>query len=94
MTPDPTGSLRRTVYLLRARTDPKTFQGLFDAPDPAAPSEGRAESIVAPQALYLMNSPFVKEQAAAFARRIGGMGDEDAARLRTWLRGLGVPLPG
>src|SRR4029450_11810485 len=63
---------RRSLYLMAARTGAKTaeFGPLFDAPDCSAIVERRTESIVAPQALFLMNDPLVTELATALAERV------------------------
>lgn len=76
---------RRTIYLAATRRDSRGFRIVFDAPDTKAPQGGRSESTVAPQALYLLNDPFVLRQAAAIAERSSREGGaEDTARLR-WL---------
>ncbi|MBS0267012.1 MAG: DUF1549 domain-containing protein [Planctomycetes bacterium] len=63
---------RRSVYLQTSRTGAKSadFGPLFDAPDCSGIVERRTESIVAPQALFLMNDPLVTSLAAALAVRI------------------------
>ena len=63
---------RRSLYLLAARTGAKTadFGALFDAADCGAIVEARKESTVAPQALFLLNDPFVLDLAEALAARI------------------------
>jgi hypothetical protein len=61
---------RRTVYQMTVRSDRSGFGPLFDAADPTAPVDRRTESTVAPQALFLLNHPFVKEQARAVASQI------------------------
>ncbi len=58
---------RRTVY---AFVDRKTLPGLFrsfDFPDPNFSSPGRTSTTLPPQALFLLNSPFVVENAKALA---------------------------
>lgn len=60
---------RRGLY---AYIDREDFPGLlasFDVPSPDASRARRAETTVPQQALYLMNSPFVIEQAKAVAQR-------------------------
>jgi hypothetical protein len=61
---------RRTVYLRAVRSDRSNFRALFDAADPEVPTEQRTVSTVAPQALFLMNHPFVTARAKAFAGRL------------------------
>ncbi|MDB5390192.1 MAG: Protein of unknown function (DUF1553)/Protein of unknown function (DUF1549)/Planctomycete [Planctomycetaceae bacterium] len=66
------GNPRRTLYLMAVRTGAKTaeFGSLFDAADCTGIVERRFESTVAPQALFLMNDPFVSELATALAQRV------------------------
>ncbi len=52
------------------RSDRTGFGPLFDAADSTAPVDERTVSTVAPQALFLLNHPFVKAQAVAFADRV------------------------
>jgi hypothetical protein len=61
---------RRTVYQMTVRSDRSGFGPLFDAADPTAPVDRRTESTVAPQALFLLNHPFAREQAKALAKRL------------------------
>lgn len=63
---------RRSLYLMSVRTGAKSaeFGPLFDAPDCSGIVERRNESIVAPQALFLMNDPFVTQLAEALAERV------------------------
>jgi hypothetical protein len=58
---------RRSVYLpvVRGRLFP--FFITFDFPDPGVTVGKRATTTVAPQALFLLNNPFVKAQAEATA---------------------------
>jgi hypothetical protein len=67
--PDPS-SRRRMIYLQVSRTSKSPFEGLFDGADPTAHTDRRTVSTVAPQALFLLNHPFVRDQAAALARRL------------------------
>jgi hypothetical protein len=67
---------RRTVYLTTIRSDRSGFRPLFDVADSTAPVDKRTVSTVAPQALFLMNNPFIMEQTAALAKRII-QGDQD-----------------
>jgi hypothetical protein len=59
---------RRTIYgyINRFNLDP-TLR-VFDFPTPMQSQPARGESIVAPQALFAMNSPFVIDQAAAITQ--------------------------
>ena len=74
-------SPRRTLYLMTVRSDRTGFGPLFDVADSTAPVDRRTVSTVAPQALFLMNHPFVKAQARAFAARVQARGGSEADRL-------------
>jgi hypothetical protein len=64
------GSNRRSVYLPVFRnTLPELFQ-VFDFADPSLVVGRRNVSTIAPQALFLMNHPFPREQAEATAKRL------------------------
>jgi hypothetical protein len=65
---------RRTVYLQSVRTGPGAtdFGRVFDRADPGSIVGKRGESVVAPQALFFLNDPFVSEMARALAARIAG----------------------
>jgi hypothetical protein len=70
---------RRTVYLQSVRTGPGAtdFGRVFDRADPGSIVGERGESVVAPQALFFLNDPFVTEMARAIATRIAS--EEPAA---------------
>ncbi|MFK7820079.1 MAG: DUF1553 domain-containing protein, partial [Planctomycetaceae bacterium] len=53
----------------------------FDYPDPTMPTEHRNETIVAPQALLVMNDPLVIGSAEAFARQLIDETQSDAERI-------------
>jgi hypothetical protein len=61
---------RRTLYLMTIRSDKSGFGPLFDAADPESSVERRTISTVAPQALFLLNDPFVLEQTKTLTRRL------------------------
>lgn len=61
---------RRTLYLMTIRSERATYQSLFDAADPNSIVEKRNISTVAPQALFLMNHPFVLKHAQLLAQRV------------------------
>ncbi len=63
-------SLRRTVYLPIFRNTLHDMLEVFDFPNPNLVTGFRNESTLPSQALYLMNSPFVREQAHAAAERL------------------------
>jgi hypothetical protein len=60
----------RSVYLMTQRFQRHPFLGLFDGPDANTSAEQRTSSTVPQQALFLMNNPFLLEQAEGFARRL------------------------
>jgi hypothetical protein len=61
---------RRSVYLMTQRIQRHPFLALFDGPDSNASTAGRITSTTSLQALFLMNDPFVHEQARKFAARL------------------------
>jgi Protein of unknown function (DUF1553)/Protein of unknown function (DUF1549)/Planctomycete cytochrome C/Concanavalin A-like lectin/glucanases superfamily len=65
-------SPRRTLYLQSVRTGAGStdFGHVFDRADPGSIVGVRGESVVAPQALFFLNDPFVNEMARALAARI------------------------
>ncbi len=71
---------RRLVYLPLRRSNLPSLLNLFDFGDATTSGEGRAQTNVAPQALFMMNSPFVESRAAGLAALLG-----DDTR-RAWIR--------
>lgn len=61
---------RRSIYLTVKRGQLIPILQLFDAPDAMQGVGQRNQSTVAPQALAMLNSPFVRELASQFAKRI------------------------
>ena len=53
----------------------------FDFPDPTMPTGHRNATVVAPQALLMMNSDLIMDSANAFAARIKDYSGYDAARI-------------
>jgi hypothetical protein len=74
-------SNHRSVYLMTQRIQRHPFLALFDGPDPNVSTDLRTSATVPLQALYLMNNPFVADQAAAFARRVLGSRQEPISRI-------------
>jgi hypothetical protein len=60
-------SRRRMIYLRVSRTSKSAFEALFDGADSTAHTDRRNVSTVAPQALFLLNHPFVRDVAASLA---------------------------
>jgi hypothetical protein len=80
---------RRTLYLLAARTGANTsdFGRLFDRADPGSIVGQRGQSVVAPQALFFLNDPFVATRAGDLAARIAREApSSDADRIRLLYR--------
>lgn len=69
MSIDPATSKRRTVYIPLRRSNLPSLLNLFDFGDGTTTNEGRARTNVAPQALFVMNSPFVNARASALAEQ-------------------------
>ena len=61
---------RRSLYFFVKRSRLIPSLALFDAPNALQSIATRSTTTIAPQALMLMNSPFVKDCARSFAKRI------------------------
>jgi hypothetical protein len=87
-------SIRRTVYLPVIRNDlPALFQ-LFDFGDSLSVNGRRSTTNVAPQALFMMNSPLVLEAATCTAASVlagRDVSDEHRVLERLSIRILGRP---
>lgn len=70
-------TLRRTVYTFVDRLDLPPVFSTFDFPSPSASCPQRAQTTVAPQALYLMNNDSAAECSVAMLRRteVANVGD-------------------
>ncbi len=71
---------RRTVYGTVKRRELNDMLRLNDFPDPTTHSPGRLPTTTPLQQLFVLNSPFIRQQAVALARRLkaeapGGIGD-------------------
>jgi mono/diheme cytochrome c family protein len=75
--PDGPDVWRRSVYVYRRRSLGFPFFDTFDLPDQNLTSAARNVSTVAPQALTLMNNPFVLRQAELFADRLRSAAPND-----------------
>lgn len=67
---NPEEQVRRTVYLPLRRANLPALFNLFDFGDATTPQGRRIITNVAPQALFMMNSKFVAEQAQALAETL------------------------
>jgi hypothetical protein len=75
---------RRSLYLPVVRNALPDVLALFDPADPNGVTAIRNDTTVPAQALFMLNNPFVREQALHLARRL--LADDrasDADRLRT-----------
>jgi hypothetical protein len=70
VTPDPREHNRRSIYLCAKRNVRQPMLEAFDQPDMVASCPSRAVSTFAPQALILLNGPFMQAQSKAFAVRL------------------------
>ena len=71
---------RRMIYQHKIRMEPVPVFGAFDAPDAGQAMPRRKQSTTAIQALNLFNSPFVNDQAIAFANRVVKETGEDTGK--------------
>ncbi len=71
---------RRSVYVQQLRKHPASLLESFDLPAMNPNCLQRAESLVAPQALHLMNDAAVRELARQFADRVQREAGDDPAR--------------
>jgi hypothetical protein len=83
-----TASPRRLIYLGNSRSNRSDFGSVFDRANPALQVEHRAATTVAPQALYLMNHPWVIDQAHGLARRPEVSAEPDPSQRIALLHGL------
>ncbi len=74
-------SEHRSVYLMVQRLHPHPYLGLFNGPDTSVTTAARDSSIVALQALYLLNNPFMHEQSLRFAGLLVSAESDPTARL-------------
>ena len=86
-----TNFTKRSLYLPAVRNMLPDVLALFDAADPNGVTALRNETTVPAQALFLVNSPFVRGQALVFARSLlADAGLDDAGRIdRAHARALG-----
>lgn len=76
-------SRRRAAYLPIVRNHVYDWLHLFDYPDPTMPTGNRNSTVIAPQALLMMNSPLALDSSKAFAARLRDeAGPDPVARIR------------
>jgi hypothetical protein len=85
---------RRSIYVLVRRTFVYPMFAAFDPPEVMTSCPRRTPTVVPTQALTLLNSPLVREQSVAFARRLlRECGDRpEAIVARAWLLAFGRPV--
>lgn len=73
------GGFRRSIYVLKRRTQPVTLLDSFDRPGMSPNCVDRTISTVAPQALHLMNNRLVRDLARAMSARVQADAGSDMA---------------
>lgn len=71
---------RRSVYMRQLRDNPPVMQDLFDGPSATESCPRRHVSTVALQPLYMLNNPFILQQAKLFAKRVMKHAGQDSLR--------------
>ncbi len=74
-------SNHRSVYLMVQRLHPHPYLALFNGPDTSMSTPVRDASTVPLQALYLLNSEFVHDQASRFARLLLDTSSDATSRI-------------
>ncbi len=74
-------SLRRSLYLPVIRNNVYTLFSQFDFPDPTMPTGSRNATVVAPQALLMMNADLLIDSADQFATILINRTQDPAARV-------------
>ncbi len=71
---------RRSVYLMTQRIQRHPYLAIFDGADPSTTTGERMVSTTPLQALYLLNDPFLHQQAGLTAERVIGHAEDDNTR--------------
>jgi hypothetical protein len=74
-------SRNRSVYLMTQRIQRHPYLALFDGPDTNTTTDARPSSTVPLQALYLLNDPWVHEQAEHLASRLLADASQPSVRI-------------
>jgi mono/diheme cytochrome c family protein len=82
-------SVRRSIYFTVKRSQLVGSMVVFDLPEPLVSQAVRPTTTVAPQALFLMNAPEVREWAKKFARRLENEPTPEAKVSRAFLLAVG-----
>lgn len=77
---------RRMIYAHRVRMARDGVFGAFDCPDAGQPAPSRSRSMTAIQALNLLNSSFMQQQAELFASRASREADGDSSAIEEAFR--------
>jgi len=86
----PAEQRRRSLYIFTQRSLLVPLMTTFDFADTTLPCGQRDVSVVAPQALALLNNGFVHQQSQALAGRVAAMSDDPAQQVReAWQLALG-----
>ena len=80
-TPEGPAAWRRGVYVYQRRSLPYPMFDTFDHPDMNVTAGARHVSTVPTQALTLLNNPFVLNEAALFASRIGRQASDPSSQV-------------
>jgi hypothetical protein len=88
---DTAATRRRSIYIFHKRVVQQPLMQAFDGPDAQASCGRRENTTVAPQALALLNDPFIRGRAVDFAARVSTESGSDVERqVRTaWRLALG-----
>ena len=70
-------SPRRAMYLPVIRNHLYDMLEQFDFPDPTMPTGSRNSTVIAPQALIMMNSPVAMESSERLAKKLEAVANED-----------------
>ena len=74
---------RRSVYIPVVRSSMYEMFQAFDLPDPSTPNGDRNSTVVAPQALFMMNAPLVLKATRSMAEKLLSETNlDDAGRVR------------
>lgn len=78
----PADQARRSIYVFVKRALPLPFLDVFDYSTTASPLPRRPVTTVAPQALMMLNDPFMQKQGEVMARRLAReVGEDPGARI-------------
>ncbi|MGE3778301.1 MAG: DUF1549 and DUF1553 domain-containing protein, partial [Pirellulaceae bacterium] len=90
---DTPATRRRSVYMFHKRVVQHPLLQVFDGPDASSSCGRRDQTTVAPQALALLNDPFLRARAVDFARRLIAEAGPDHADWITRGFRLGLARP-